>query len=461
MDNPCRILLIDDDKNIRRSLQLSLQNQGFDVHVAQDGPQALQLMQEHSYDILVSDVVLGDFSGVDLFSHLRQQHWDVPVIFMSGAATLTEVARLMRLGAADFLEKPFSEERLVLSIERCFKFAQLQSRIRYLEKTQDPEGELIIGQSRHIQEVKEMIARVAGAKAPVLITGESGTGKELVARQIHTQSKRAQEPFIRINCSAIPENLVESELFGHEKGAFTGATQKQRGYFELAHMGTLFLDEIGEMSLGAQAKILRALQSGEIQAVGAKQFRKVDVRVIAATHKDLKQAVSRAEFREDLYFRLNVIPIHLKPLRERREDISLLAQKLISDIARDNSYQKREFTSEALDILTQWTWPGNIRELRNFLERLLILGGGPVIVEDVLNPLYSSPELEVSNTGFNGVSSSTSLKSFRDSQEREYIVKILKSVNGNISKAAEILEIERTYLHRRIGYFKIEKREYF
>jgi len=460
LDNPCRVLLVDDDKNIRRSLQLGLQNKGFDVHAAQDGAQAIQFLQENIYDVMVTDVVLGDFSGVDLFARVRQQYTEMPVLFMSGAASLTEVAKLMRLGAADFLEKPFSEERLILSIERSFKFSQLQNRIRYLEKNHGHHGEQLLGESRHMQEVRSLITRVASSNAHVLVTGESGTGKELVARQIHLQSKRSQEAFIRINCSAIPENLIESELFGHEKGSFTGATQNQRGYFELAHQGTLFLDEIGEMSLAAQAKILRAIQSGEIQAVGAKQVRKVDVRLIAATHKDLKKAVSNGEFREDLYFRINVIPIHLQPLRERKEDIALIAQELIRGIAQENGYDERKFSAEAFEALAHGAWPGNIRELRNFLERLLILGGGPILAEDVLSPLFTGESATAPSSDAATTSSKSSLKDFRDRSEREYILTTLKGVGGNISKAALDLEIERTYLHRRLVYFKIEKREY-
>ncbi|HEY8272790.1 MAG TPA: sigma-54 dependent transcriptional regulator [Pseudobdellovibrionaceae bacterium] len=453
MDNYCRILLIDDDKNIRRSLQVALQNKGFEVHLAQDAQQAFQTLQKESFDILVVDVVLGEFSGVDFFSRIRQQYPETPVIFMSGEATLTEVAKLMRLGAADFLEKPFTEERLILSIERSLEFSRLQNRIQYLEKGQTPKEDEIYGDSNPIREVRELISRVARSNAHILVTGESGTGKELIAKQIHLQSKRSNEAFIKINCSAIPETLIESELFGHERGSFTGATQSKKGYFELANKGTLFLDEIGDMSLAAQAKILRAIQSGEIQAVGSISVRKVDIRLIAATHKDLKKAVQTGEFREDLYFRINVVPIHLCPLRERSEDIPLLAEKLIRDIALENSYIERTFSADALELISRWSWPGNIRELRNFLERLLIMGGaGLILPEDLTMPFFFKETQESLHP--------VSLKEFRDSAEREYIVGVLKKVGGNISKTAELLEIERTYLHRRLGHFKIEKREY-
>jgi len=460
MDNMGRILLIDDDKNIRRSLQIALQNRGFEVHLAQDASQAFLALQKETFDILVIDVVLGEFSGVDFFSRFRQQHPGIPVIFMSGEATLTEVAKLMRLGASDFLEKPFHEEKLILSIERSFEFTRLQQRVQYLETEKGIQGDQILGESPHIREIRQQISKVAKTQAHVLVTGESGTGKELVAKQVHLQSKRAQEPFIKINCSAIPENLLESELFGHEKGSFTGAIQAKKGYFELAHRGTLFLDEIGDMSLSAQAKILRAIQSGEIQAVGSANIRKVDVRLVAATHKDLKKAVESGEFREDLYFRINVVPIHLCPLRERREDIRLLAQKLILDIADEGGYAQRVFSVEALEVLSQWSWPGNIRELRNFLERLLIMGGALILPEDLtMNPSLTPASLSKSSTE-SFTSKNSSLKIFRDEVERGYIVKTLKEVRGNISKAAELLEIERTYLHRRLGHFKIEKKEY-
>jgi two-component system nitrogen regulation response regulator NtrX len=455
MESQFRILLVDDDKSIRRSLQVALQNSGFEVHLAQDAQQALQALHAKNFDIAVVDVVLGEISGIDLLSRVRQQFPELPVIFMSGAASLTEVAKLMKLGASDFLEKPFAPEKLLLTIDRSLEYARLQNQVKYLQSLDVSGADQIYGESKPIRQVRELISRVAKTNAHVLVRGESGTGKELVAKQIHLQSLRSKEPFIKINCSAIPESLVESELFGHTKGAFTGAVENKKGYFELAHRGTLFLDEIGDMSLSAQAKILRALQSGEIQAVGADQVRKVDVRIIAATHKDLNLAVQNGQFREDLFFRINVIPVYLPPLRERAEDIALLAQKMIDDIALQNSYSKRTFSAEALQEISRFPWPGNIRELRNFLERLLILGGGLIQPADLEMSILGSQD-----RGAQIQSSGASLKDFKDIQERKYILDTLKSVSGNISKAAEILDIERTYLHRRIGQFNIEKREY-
>lgn len=462
MTSKCKVLLVDDDKNIRRSLQVALQNHDFDVHLAQDGQQALQVMQVSSFDVIVVDVVLGDFSGIDLFSRIRQKFLDIPVIFMSGMASLTEVAKLMKLGAADFLEKPFSPDRLILSIQKSFEFSRLQERVRYLEGIDGQnDSDQIYGESVQIRRVRELIGRVSSSNAAVLITGESGTGKELVAKQIHSQSKRSHEAFIKINCSAIPESLLESELFGHEKGAFTGAIRKKKGYFELANHGTIFLDEIGDMSLGAQAKILRVLQNGDIQAVGAEQSRQVDVRIIAATHKDMALAVKDGTFREDLYFRLNVVPIYLPPLRERAIDIPFLAQKIIQDIAVQSNYERRHFESDALDALSRLPWPGNIRELRNFIERLLIIGGGPIHAEELESPLFANKPNELSiDTLLKSEGSASSLKKFRDSAERYFIVHILRSFGGNISRAAAHLEIERTYLHRRLAYFGIEKKEY-
>jgi DNA-binding NtrC family response regulator len=455
MENQFRILLVDDDKSVRRSLQVALEQSGYEVHLAQDAQQALQSLQTKSFDVAVIDVVLGDLSGIDLFSRIRLQLPEMPVIFMSGAASLTEVAKLMKLGASDFLEKPFTPEKLSLTIERSLDYARLQNRVRYLQSLDVSGADQIYGESKAIRQIRELISRVARTGAHVLVRGESGTGKELVAKQIHLQSLRSKESFIKINCSAIPESLLESELFGHVKGAFTGAVESKKGYFELAHKGTLFLDEIGDMSLSAQTKILRAIQSGEIQPVGADQIRKVDVRIIAATHKDLQKAVQDGQFREDLFFRINVIPIYIPPLRERAEDIGLLAQKMIDDIAVQGNHSKRSFSAEALHEMSRFSWPGNIRELRNFLERLLILGGGVIQSEDLEMSMFGFQERKPFVSPKGGT-----LKELRDLSERKYILEALKKTGGNISRAAEALDIERTYLHRRMGQFSIEKREF-
>jgi two-component system nitrogen regulation response regulator NtrX len=432
---------------------VALQNLGHKVHALHDPIQAFKALQESAYDLAIIDIRMEGITGLELFSKIRKWDSEFPTIIMSGHASLSEAAEAIKMGAFDFLEKPFSTERLTLSLDRCLEMIRLRKRVEALEKNFPHDN--IVGESPSLQKTLEQVKKVADTPATVLIQGESGTGKELIAKAIHDQSPRRHRPFIKVNCAAIPENLIESELFGHVKGAFTGADSNKKGFFQRAHAGTLFLDEIGEMSLGTQAKVLRALQSSEIQMVGGQNPIFVDVRIITATNKDLKGEVDRGDFREDLFYRLNVVPIKIPALRERREDIPLLATHFINSYAQKNNLPQKEIDSEALVILKKHTWPGNIRELQNLMERLYILSDQTIKAEDLPDELLTSNPIR--SEEFHG----QSLKEYRDQCERQFIIDSLKRSNGNISQTAKELGIERTYLHKRIGQFQIEKREYF
>lgn len=448
-----KIFVLDDDKNTRRSLQVALENAGHHVTTEYDPVISLDFILNGSFDILVFDIRLGEVSGVDLFRKLRQQGVDIPTIFMSGHASLTEAVESIHLGAFDFLEKPFPPEKLLFSISRCMEIQSLKRRLREFEGRVIQSNELV-GNSHSLLKVKRSISRVATTNSPVLITGESGTGKELIARAIHLQSRVQDGPFIKINCSAIPENLFESEFFGFEKGAFTGANAQKKGYFEQAHKGSILLDEIGDMPLLSQAKLLRVLQSHEIQRLGAERSVPVQVRVIASTHRDLASDVKAGRFREDLYYRLNVFPIESPALRERREDIALLATHFLNEYCASNGMAQKFLSERAIRLLMNYDWPGNIRELKNVIERMAILGSQTL--DESLVPDFVSDRRAL------GVEASAlSLKEFRRRCEREYIVKVLTETSGNVSEAARQLAIERTYLHKVIQQFGISKREFF
>jgi len=417
----------------------------------------LRILHERIIDLLILDIRLGDFDGLAFFRKLHADGLAAPTIFISGHATLTEAAQTVKIGGFDFLEKPFSAEKIAILAKRCLEFSALRERLRLIEARHEPLE--IIGDSAAINKVIAAALKIAPTNANVLITGESGTGKELVANTIHSHSERHAAPFVKVNCSAIPENLLESELFGYEKGAFTGALAAKKGLFEVAHRGVIFLDEVADLSLPAQARILRVLQNGEIQKVGAEKTIKVDVRVLSATHKDLKSAVADGRFREDLYYRLNVVPIKVPSLRERPEDIPLLARVLIRRLCEKNNLREKPIDDEVLWELKQYRWPGNVRELQNVLERIIIMSGERItpldLPEEIVAASDDSLPLEE-----NQQNAGSALKEFRDKAEREFILAALRRNHGNISQSALELRVRRPYLHRRLALLKISKREY-
>lgn len=448
------VLVLDDEKNIRCAIEIALEQNGMHVVAAHDMAAAARILRERVVDLMVLDIRLGELDGLSFFRKLQAEGAAVPTIFISGHATLTEAAQAVKIGGFDFLEKPFSAEKIAVAARRCLEHSALKERLRVLEARDG--GREIVGASPIIQRLIADALKIASTHVNVLITGESGTGKELVADMIHAQSQRRHGPFVKVNCSAIPESLVESELFGHERGAFTGATGAKRGLFETAHRGVLFLDEVGDLSLSAQAKILRALQYGEVQKVGAEKTVKVDVRVIAATHKDLKRGVAENQFREDLYYRLNVVPLRVPSLRERSEDIALLTKSIITRLCAKHNLRQKAVDEEVLLELEHHPWPGNVRELENLLERVVIMSGESITLldlpEELLAPVDGvalKPELR------------STLKEFRDQTERDYILATLKKHGGNISRAAQELGVRRPYLHRRMAVLGILKKDYF
>jgi two-component system nitrogen regulation response regulator NtrX len=446
------VLVVDDEKNIRAAIDLALSDAGMRVIGAHDAAAAWRALQERIIDVMILDIKLGDMDGIALYRKLQSEGMAVPTIFISGHASLTEVAAAVKIGAFDFLEKPFTAEKIVVSTRRCLEFATLEGRLKRAEERGGPAE--IIGEAPSIRRVVEAAIKVANSEASVLITGESGTGKELVANLIHAHSRRKEAPLVKVNCSAIPENLLESELFGYERGAFTGAMSPKRGLFEVAHRGTLFLDEIGDLSLNAQAKILRVLQSGEIQKIGSERTLKVDVRIMAATHKDLQEQAASRHFREDLLYRLNVVPIKVPSLRDRREDIPLLARYFASGACLKNNLREKQIDPEVFELLESYDWPGNIRELQNVMERMLILSADRICIADVPDSVLAARTADETGRGL-------ALREFRDNAERKFILGVLRENRGNISRAAIELGIGRAYLHRRLTALGITKRDWF
>ncbi len=445
------VYLVDDDKNLRKALQIVLQNEGFEVKTFADPFAVLAEIKSNEPDILISDIFMGEVSGLDLFQKLLSEGYDIPVVFISGQASISDAVKGVRMGAYDFLEKPFASEKLIVTIEKCLNLKKIKQEVDELKSVM-VETEFK-GKSKVFVDLLSSLKKVSGTTASVLIFGESGTGKELVAKEIHKNSQVANGPFVKVNCSSIPENLIESELFGYNKGAFTGADRNKKGFFELANNGTIFLDEIGEMSLTAQAKVLRATQNMEIQKLGSEQVISIKVRIVAATNRDLQAEVRKGTFREDLFYRLNVFPVSMPPLRERASDIPMLAEHFLSEYVRINRVPQKFISPEAMKRLMEYSWPGNIRELKNVVERLAILGG-QVLNESLLSFLKESSKSKMN-------SELISLKDYKNQIEREYILNVLKTTQGSISEAAEVLQIERTYLHKKIGDYNIKKREYF
>jgi len=466
------ILVIDDERNIRRTLRMVLEGEGATVLDAETAEAGLKLIEQSLADgaaglpgieVVMADVLLPGMSGLQLLERLSaigEGAPPLPVILISGHATVSDAVRATRLGAFDFFEKPLARDRVVVSVRNALRHHAAEAELRSLRARARSE---LIGESKPMLELQRQITKVGATRARVLIEGESGTGKELVARAIHEASERRPNAFIKVNCAAIPRELIESELFGHERGAFTGATGQKRGLFELAHGGTLFLDEIGDMDLNAQAKVLRVLQSGELMRVGGEKPIKVDVRVLAATHRNLKEQVQAGEFREDLYFRLAVVPIVVPPLREREGDVALLCRHYLDIGCRENGISPKRIAQAAQAALDAHNWPGNVRELRNVMERMAILSDGDIELEDVPQDIRGDAG-EESGTGDalvqfgeGVVPPGMSLKAFRDSVERAFILQRLSEHGWNVSKTSEALDVERTHLHKKMKLLGIAR----
>jgi DNA-binding NtrC family response regulator len=455
------ILVVDDEKNIRRTLRMVLEGEGFEVLEAQSAEDGLSVIDAEEVDLLILDVRLPGISGIETLARLRQdpETEALPVLMVSGHASVGEAVQAVQGGATDFFEKPLDRDRVVVSVKNALKASQLEQEVERLRADTAQRYEMI-GESPVMRKLYAELEKVAPTKGRVLITGESGTGKELIARAIHNLSPRKSEPFIKVNCAAIPAELIESELFGYERGAFTGAQGRKKGMFELADRGTLFLDEIGDMSMNAQAKVLRALQSGEISRVGGERAVAVDVRVLAATNKDLEADVAEGRFREDLYFRLNVIPIRTPSLRERPEDVPLLARAFLAEFCRDNGFTDKPIDDEVLTALGKRSWAGNVRELRNVVERMAILSGDRITMADV----PEAGRLGASSPDLPGIAnddgSRPTLREYRERAEKHYILTTLDECGWNISKAAGELGVERTNLHKKMRGYGIKREDH-
>jgi two-component system, NtrC family, nitrogen regulation response regulator NtrX len=447
-----KILVVDDEERIRQSLNGVLKDEGYEVAEAKDGAQALKQVETDPPDLILLDIWMPGIDGLETLERIRTMTANTPVIMISGHANIESAVKATKLGAFDFIEKPLSLEKVLLSVNNALVRSRLEQENLALRKEVQKKYE-IVGSSSPIQKLKEQIQIVAPTNGWVLITGENGTGKELVAQAIHRSSLRADKPFVEVNCAAIPEELIESELFGHEKGSFTGALTKRRGKFDLANEGIIFLDEIADMSLKTQAKILRILQEQKFERVGGTEMIFVDVRVIAATNRDLKEEIQKGKFREDLYYRLNVIPLQVPPLRERPEDIPLLVEHFINEFCLENRKELKKITPQAVEQLRSYPWPGNVRELKNVVERMVIMTPGSMIeVKDIPDPVREQEKIpsEFPFFQFN------LLKEARREFERQFIMKKLAENEENISKTADVIGIERSNLHRKIKSYEIE-----
>ncbi|MEM8599299.1 MAG: sigma-54 dependent transcriptional regulator [Bacteroidota bacterium] len=457
-----KILIADDEAPIRRTLRDILEYEGYEIDEAADGAEALKMAKAGEHDLMLLDIKMPKRDGMEVLETLSATDLDLPVVMISGHGTVETAVEATRLGAVDFIEKPPDLNRLLVTVRSALEKSQLETENKRLRQTVADAGQdeltPIIGESQAIHHIKGTIERVAPTEARVLITGEAGTGKELVARWIHHHSARNDGPLVEVNCAAIPSELIESELFGHEKGAFTGATKQRVGKFEQADGGTLFLDEIGDMSLDAQAKVLRALQESRITRVGGDRMIPVNVRVVAATNKNLLEAIDGQQFREDLYHRLSVILVHVPPLRERRGDIPAIAEHILHRVALQNGMTGRSFSRDALDRLRTLDWRGNVRELRNVVERLLILSEGHEIgvadVDRFVNPGGSGGD---PMAGL--LDQYDQFSEFRDMAEKLFIERKLEQFGWNISRTAESIGIQRSHLYNKLAKYNIERQD--
>ena len=449
-----RILVIDDEVAIRDSLKMILEYDGYECLPASGGEEGLTRVDADGPDVVFLDVKMPGLDGLDVLRRIREIDERLPVVMISGHGTVSTAVEATKLGAFDFLEKPLSTDRVKVTIRNALDQRRLQDENRRWRRAADVRHEMV-GASPALTAVTEAIRRAAPVRSSVLIQGESGVGKELVARAIHRNSPRARERFVQVNCAAIPDDLIESELFGHERGSFTGATEKQIGKFEQADRGTIFLDEVGDMSLKTQAKVLRVLQEGEVERLGSSGTMKVDVRVIAATNKQLEQAIDDGAFREDLFFRLSVIPMEVPPLRERAEDIPDLVRHFVGLFARENNFKPRRFADDALELMARQRWRGNIRELRNTVERVMVMTSGqPIGVDDVRGVLRVDARAGAPD---NVASASRTLREYKEVSERAFLVGKLREFGWNISKTAEEIDTPRSNLYKKLEQYRISQ----
>jgi two-component system nitrogen regulation response regulator NtrX len=446
------ILVVDDEKSVRDSLKMILEYEHYGVLFADNGEQALRQLSSATVQLILLDVKMAGMDGLEVLQKVRERNIDLPVIMISGHGTIETAVEATKLGAFDFLPKPLDRDKLLVTIRNALNQANLSVEYRKLRESVEAKWQ-ILGESPKIKEILDVIERVAPTDARVLIMGENGSGKELVARALHRQSKRSAKPFVEVNCAAIPSELIESELFGHEKGAFTGATSQRIGKFEQADSGTLFLDEIGDMSQSAQAKVLRALEEGTIERVGGNKLISVDVRVIAATNKNLDEEIKKGNFRDDLYHRLKVIPISVPSLRERREDIGLLVRAFIEDVCARNGIARKSISEDALNRLAGMEWRGNVRELRNTVERLVILSPGNAVDISLIEFGGAKPGGEFDEI----LSAGGTFQQFKERAEAAFIRKQLELHKWNISKTAEALDIQRSHLYTKMKRYGLMK----
>ena len=466
------ILIVDDEKNIRRTLRMVLEGEGHVVHEAGSIAEAQPIVEREAIDLILLDVKLGDDNGLELLRTLKSRGEDgmssrtseIPVIMISGHATIEDAVAATRLGAFDFMEKPLDRNRVVVTVRNGLERRKMWKEVHDLRRAVDARWE-ILGNAPVMVDLRRQIAKVAPSRSRVLVTGESGTGKELIARAIHRNSTVSAGAFVKVNCAAIPPELIESELFGHERGAFTGAVAKKRGLFEVADGGTIFLDEIGDMTLAAQAKVLRVLQTGEFTRVGGEKSMRTDCRVVAATNRDLEQMVKDGSFREDLFFRLNVVPIRSPDLKDRADDVPLLVESFVRECCDENGIGYKPVDDAVIDRLKQYEWPGNVRELRNVVERLVIMSD-EVIHEKDLPPYLGGPRPASSRDKSGPITAidlgryaGKSLREFREEVESEFIRIRLAEFEWNISRTAQALGIERTNLHKKLRALGIHRGE--
>jgi two-component system nitrogen regulation response regulator NtrX len=453
------ILIVDDEESVRKSLADVMRDEGYEVVTAASGKEGIDLLHEAQPSIALLDIAMPDMDGIETLRRLKEIRPDLPVVMITGHGTIETAVKTTKLGAYDFIVKPPELQHLTLVVQHGIEESRLREENESLKKSIERRHE-IVGESEKIKALKHQIALAGPTNGWVLIHGESGTGKELVARAIHRASKRACGPFVEVNCAAIPQELIESELFGHEKGSFTGATGMKRGKFELAHGGTIFLDEIADMSMATQAKVLRVLEGQEFQRVGGIKTLKADVRVVAASNKNLADEIRRGTFREDLYYRLNVIPLEVPPLRQRDDDIPRLVRHFLQEFSTEYGQKTKTIDDDALALFVRYRWPGNVRELRNIIERLIIMVPGPTLrAQDVPPPLRSLQQERLapvlSSEGRAGHDHAT-LKDARAEFERVFIAQKLKEYGGNVSRTADAIGVERSNLHRKIKALGIE-----
>ncbi len=449
-----RILVVDDDEGVRESIAMTLEYEGYECIFARSGQEGLDMIANESPDLVLLDIKMPGMDGLEVLRRLRERGDVLPVIVISGHGTINTAVEATKQGAFAFLEKGFESDALKVNIRNALEQRRLETEVSSYRQQAEIRHEMV-GESPALAEVTEAISRAAPTNSTVLIQGESGVGKELVARAIHRNSKRGRERFIQVNCAALPEELIESELFGHERGAFTGATQKQIGKFEQADRGTIFLDEVGDMSLRTQAKVLRVLQEGEVERLGSARTIKVDVRVIAATNRNLEEAIDSDAFREDLYFRLSVIPIRVPPLRDRQEDIPRLVEHFADLFCRENNFRPKLVTPAAIELLSGERWRGNVRELRNTVERLMVMTPGDVIdVTEARGVLSSAPR-----SGGSELARADTLREFKEISERAFLVEKLREHGWNISKTAEVIDTPRSNLYKKLEQYQIKQEE--